>query len=209
MKKTKASWVEPLLHLSEAPRPVPMGRRRLLEVMATNRYLKGEPSEHAALLHRKFYDMGKQLDARVEVGLSVAEFWPSWPYAAIALFDGEQMTQGFLVIPCASDCGPPREVFVDGDEESIGVPLWYGWTGLCPVKQEIEGPKGQVIEITSDRLADEDTVERCDAYLLNLTACPRLRYQGQGLGTAVTFGQIDEVIDTVRCRLAFGMLPSA
>jgi hypothetical protein len=82
-------------------------------------------------------------------------------------------------------------------------------TQVAAAPKPANASQGQVISVTPDQLADRDMVRRGDAYLLNLTACPRLVYRHESMGTAVTFGQIDEVIDTVRCRLAFGLLPSA
>jgi hypothetical protein len=131
-----------------------------------------------------------------------------WPYFAIAQFEGDQLRQGFVIIPCASNYWLPWKLGTPTG--AMKLPVWDGWGKLCPVKHEIEGSRGQVMPVTEDQLADRDTVRKGDAYLLNLNACPRLHYRHrESLGTAVTFGQIDEVIDTVRCRLAFGMLPSA
>jgi hypothetical protein len=209
--RLEAEWLYQHIRTDDTGDCSPHTRAELVRCMESKWFLKGLPLDHAKTLHRKIKAMGKELDARVEIGMAdklkrnMRE--PIWPYFAIAQFDGDQLRQGFVIIPCASSYWLPWKLSTPAGV--VHLPAWDGWTRLCPVKQEIEGSKGQVLQVTLDQLADRDTVRKGDAYLLNLTACPRLHYRHESLGTAVTFGQIDEVIDTVRCRLAFGMLPSA
>jgi len=210
---------ELMLHLhirtGERRTLLPMTRAKLFREMQDRWYLKGLVFDHAKLLHRKITAMGKELDARVEIGLTQhlkTNYWQasdkgSWPYFAIAQFEEGEVKQGFVLIPCAANYWLPHRMSTpDG---VIKLPVWDGWGPLAPVKHEIAGSKGQVIQVTPDQLADTDNVRKGDCYIVNLTACPVLHYRREGLGTAVTFAGIDEAIDTVRCRLAFGMLPSA
>jgi hypothetical protein len=212
MARANEEWLHNHIHMEAAGDCTPHTRATLIRCMTSKWFLKGLPLDHAKLLHRKITAMGKELDARVEIGMAEQSKRsrlpePIWPYFAIAQFDGELLRQGFVIIPCASNYWLPWKLSTPAG--AVKLPVWHGWGRLCPLKQEMEGSKGQVLQVTLDQLADRDTVRRGDAYLLHLTACPRLHYRHESLGTAVTFGQIDEVIDTVRCRLAFGMLPSA
>jgi hypothetical protein len=212
-RKKDESWVEQFISISNYGNVlVPLGRTALLKECDSQWFLKGLVREHTATLQRRIVAMGKELGAKVEVGMCFGGRHgtkPIWPYAAISMpsEDGVAMTAGYVIIPCASNYWLPWRMSTTAGV--VKLPVWDGWTRLCPVKQEIEGSKGQVLQVTPDQLADRDAVRKGDAYLLNLTACPRLHYRHESMGTAVTFGQIDEVIDTVRCRLAFGMLPSA
>ncbi len=220
-RKKEESWVEQFVSVSNYGNVlVPLGRTALLKECDSQWFLKGLVRDHTAILQRRMVSMGKELGAKVEVGMCYSGIKlsprsirygnkPLWPYAAISMpsEDGVAMTAGYVIIPCASNYWLPWVLSTPAGR--VKLPVWDGWTRLCPVKQEIEGSKGQVLPVTLDQLADRDTVRKGDAYLLNLTACPRLHYRHESMGTAVTFGQIDEVIDTVRCRLAFGMLPSA
>ena len=212
MARAKDEWLHQHIYTDPNGDCTPHTRAELLRFMGSKWYLKGLPLDHAKLLHRKITAMGKELDARVEIGVAdkLKRFMhePLWPYFAIAQFEGDKLRQGYVIIPCASNYWLPWKLSTASGVMKL--PVWDAWTRLCPVKQEIDGLRGQVMPVTEDQLADRDTVRKGDAYLLNLNACPRLHYRHrESLGTAVTFGQIDEVIDTVRCRLAFGMLPSA
>lgn len=213
-RKKEETWVDQFVCISNYGNILlPMRRNALLKACDSQWFLNGLVRDHTALLHRKITAMGKELGGMVEVGMCYSSAGsrakPIWPYAAISMpgEDGVEMKAGYVIIPCASNYWLPW--ILETPAGVMKLPAWSGWTRLCPVKQEIEGSKGQVLQVTLDQLADRDTVRKGDAYLLNLTACPRLHYRHESLGTAVTFGQIDEVIDTVRCRLAFGMLPSA
>jgi hypothetical protein len=194
---------------------LPTTRAGLLKKMDARWYLKGLVRDHAKILNHKITAMGKELDARVEIGITQhlkSDYFTvgergSWPYFSIAQFEEGELKQGFVIIPCAANYWLPTRMSTASGV--IRLPVWDGWGPLTPVKQEIGGSKGQMIEVTPDQLADADTVRKGDCYIVNLTACPVVHYRRQTLGTAVTFAGIDEAIDTVRCRLAFGMLPSA
>jgi hypothetical protein len=204
-------WLYQHIRTSDKGDVTPTTRAEMFRYMGSQWWLKGLVLDHAKLLHRKVTAMGKELDARVEIGmadqLKRGHPWPIWPYFAIAQFEGDQLRQGFVLIPCAANHWLPAKLSTAA--RAMRLPVWHGWGPLTPVKHEVAGSKGQVIQVTPDQLADTDNVRKGDCYLVNLTACPVLHYRHESLGTAVTFGQIDEVIDTVRCRLAFGMLPSA
>jgi len=210
-KREAGEWLYHYIRTSDKGDVTPTARAEMFRYMGSQWWLTGLVLDHAKLLHRKVTAMGKELDARIDIGmadqLKRGHPWPIWPYFAIAQFDGDQLKQGFVLIPCAANYWLPTKIKTS--DGVMKLPIWNGWGCLAPVKHEMEGSKGQPVEVTPGQLADTDTVRRGDCYILNLTARPVVQYQRRSLGVAVTFAQIDEAIDSVRCRLAFGMLPSA
>ena len=176
----------------------------------------GNSTDQCMRIHRRFTEMRKDgIATRVEFGMAQHYTWKMWwPYAAIAnaelsylLIPGAQCCPYYLTWSLANPTGKGttyRGLRMFEDMIPITVPVTAG-----PGSTRFWG-EGRAI-VTRDQVARRGDVRPGDCYLYDLTKreSPRVRCEGLAMGRAVQFGALDEIIDTVRCRLVFSSLPSA
>jgi len=173
--------------------------------------------DHCMTLFSRLTKMSKEVEGvAVEFGMFygwVAFGHPKimarcrWPYAAAAISgpDGK-LQSGSLIVPCAG--AAPRTK----DQHPVLVCQKLGW---APVTQPLHGLRfnsSHRVSVTPDQVARQTDVRKGDAYLFDMTLerSPVIYPHQRGLlCRAVTFGGIDEVIDEVRARSVFDLLPSA
>jgi hypothetical protein len=120
-----------------------------------------------------------------------------------------------MFVPCAAACPyyVPYKL-----ANPTGKPTHYRalrtLEDFMPVIPTVTGEamkRNATVRLTRDEVARKDDVRRGDCYLFDLTLehSPRVIVEGNLLGRAVSFGGVDEMIDTARCRLVFADLPSA
>ncbi len=176
----------------------------------------GNSVDQCMRLHRRFTEMRKNgIATRVEFGMARHYTWKMcWPYAAIAsadlaylLIPGAQCCPYFITYSLPNPTGKGtgyRGLRMFEDMIPINTPVTAG-----PVSVRGRG-EGRAI-VNRDQIARRGDVRPGDCYLYDLTRkeSPRVRCEGLAMGRAVQFGALDEIIDTVRCRLVFAGLPSA
>jgi hypothetical protein len=177
--------------------------------------------EHCMRIHYRFTQMRKEIDGlSVEYGMIRGPNWDDktqWPYAAVARFDDQgKMLTGYLLHPGAASCPyyVRHSLPVPGKSRGTTYRSLRTVEDMMPVIKPVTGEAGSrsaTVTITRDDVARTGDVRKGDCYLFDLTMehSPRVTVEGRYMGRAVQFGALDEIIDTVRCRLVFADLPSA
>jgi hypothetical protein len=177
--------------------------------------------EHCMRIHYRFTQMRKDIDGlSVEYGMIRGPGWDGktlWPYAAIAMFDDQgKMQTGYMLHPGAASCPyyVRHSLPVPGKARGTTYRSLRTIEDMMPTIKQVTGEAGKrsaTVTLTRDDVARTGDVRKGDCYLFDLTMehSPRVTVEGKYMGRAVQFGALDEIIDTVRCRLVFADLPSA
>lgn len=130
-----------------------------------------------------------------------------WPYAAAAVRgNGYAPISGSLIVPCAG--AAPRET----RQHPVLVCQKLGW---APVNGLVCGKRNDPefrVNVSAEQMARSTDVRKGDAYLFDMTyeRSPQVWPTQKGLlCRAVTYGGLDDVLDEVRARTVFDLLPSA
>jgi hypothetical protein len=205
-----------------------VGLKKAMEGRYAGGHLAGE---HALRLFPRLNALRKEFDGlQVEAGLyrrrdlrrtGSPVSW-SWPYAAIWL-DAKGAPPpgaptaptylsrprfGVVLVPCASACHRIMTIrlpMADGSKRKIVMPNVFNDLVAVP---ELPTGSGDVT-LSPEQLSPPDAVRPGDAWLLDFGNPQRVRSAGSNLGWACQYGPLEEMLDAVRCRLVFDLLPSA
>lgn len=221
----KESWLfEDMALFAAAGALTPLGEVRLRkEIEERCAYWGKLLVTQCSLLRRRLTAIAKETGGEVELGIWRHRRWGSrdcWPYAAIRVMDGGRLVSGQVLIPQAIECRYflRHKLALRGRKPEFRRGFEF-IRNLVPVMHELHAPptkpgvQERVVVQPDDlpRNPHHIDVRMGDCYLFDLTFAhsPVVVCDGLPLGTAVRFGGIEEMIDAVRCRIVFGMLPSA
>ena len=226
MARKKESWLADQLYFSSRlfnggqAYLSPCGLKELKDKADKHCWRGTLARDQAGVLHRKLTAMGKEFDGRVEMGFFEYSYGRGrsahtygWPYGAVATFEGGKLKQGFVIVPCAFASPWISKTTITLPDRKVQLHSPILWNPLTPTLRPVEGSRSQRVAVPLEQIADRNTVRPGDSAVLDLSACPLLRVMANGiwsdLGSAVSYGSMDEMIDSVRCRIVFGLLPSA